>query len=411
MAKYRDVSPLECSYLASDSETQSYFVNQFIVEGKGSIKLIDLQRAVRKAAEINPGIRLKLKGYWGKRYWSDDGIFPHVESYHSNWGGLTQKDAGFLGRKIDCRNGPCAEVILLQSTRPKIIFRVHHAICDGAGTLHWIEEVFKALRDEQLEGSDGRSYEWEIAQEYSVAKPSIEIHPWAPVKNQRLDNALFEFNWQHFQIPGEATKITPKIIKILANLAWNHQPNGYVCFRIPSDLRRLVEDGNTHMGNLTGVIDIVVKPHHEVDDIAKIIISEKRKNKDLSVFPKNLWLANWLPKFMFSPSANYFKKQYKAGYCNLTGIISQLGKVKLESLSYPDFRATGLFAIPIPLEGVSASCGIIPNDTGIEICLSIPKSLINEVELAEIVEYIKKELGSEIVTEEKTNKNLYYLKS
>lgn len=410
MAKYRDISPLECSYLASDSKTQSYFVNQFIIEGKGSIQFSELQSAVKLAADANPGINVKLKGYWGKRYWSDEGFYPHVESYHSDWHGITQEGAKFSSKLIDCRKKPCAEVILLESTRPKIIFRTHHAVCDGAGTLHWIEEVFRALRHEALLGSNGRLCEWNIAQNYSVAKYNLAFHPWTPVKNQNNSDAIFEFNWQHFFIPGDVSKLVPKVIKTLADIAWEYKPKGYVCFRIPSDLRRLIDDHEIHIGNLTGSIDIEVKATQSIEDIAKIIINEKRKNKDLAVFPKNLWLAKWLPKFLFSPSANYYKKKYQAGHCNLTGIISHINKVKLENLSYKDFHATGMFGIPIPLEGVSASCGLIQNDTGIHGCITMPKSLASEKELAHITSLLINALSTEQSQFIREEKKLYLLK-
>src|SRR5690606_14346897 len=140
------------------------------------------------------------------------------------------------------------EVILFTSPQPKLIYRTHHAICDGAGMLHWIAEVFRALRNEKLLGSDGRLCEWDIAQDYSVAKSSLDFHPWIPVKNQNNSDSIFEFNWQHFFIAGDTPKLVPKVIKTLADAAWEYQPHGHVCFRIPSDLRRLIDDQKIHIG-------------------------------------------------------------------------------------------------------------------------------------------------------------------
>jgi len=104
------------------------------------------------------------------------------------------------------------------------------------------------------------------------------------------------------------------------------------------------------------------------------------------VFPQNIALANWLPNFAFKTSPNYFEKQYQQGFCNISSIISYLGKVNLDLLKCDAFQAKHMFGIPIPLDGVSISMGMmLLNEQELSVCISTPKSLANHQQLNELV--------------------------
>lgn len=404
MGKFRELSPMECTYLASDTPENSPFVNQFIVEGKGDkgeeLTLDALQNAVHRAADANPGIKLRLKGRWGYRYWDDKGLYPKVSEQRTKHTNLKDIASRFDGKPINCRYSPCAEVILIKvdtqqsnpvkpSKQSFLVFRVHHAICDGAGCLHWMQEVFRALNSVPLFRSAGRLCEWDVARNYNVQKYALDQHDWVPVKAAQQERQLFQTHWQCLSIEQKVQKPLAKLVYLFAQVAWETSPEGHVCFRIPSDLRRLIDDRDTHLGNLTGAIDIEVKAENTIEDIYQTLLKAKRRNLDLSVFPEHLWIANWLPKQAFIPKANFLKSRYAKGYCNITAIVSQLGKVNLESLSTPSFHARHVFGIPIPIEGVSLSCGMLQNNQGIDICLSAPESLMSPSQLEELSYRIK----------------------
>src|SRR5690242_8848164 len=70
----RPVSPNEWLYLAFERATAAPFVIQLVVEGRGAIRLGELQRAVARASEATPGARLAVRG----RLWTDTGRAPVV---------------------------------------------------------------------------------------------------------------------------------------------------------------------------------------------------------------------------------------------------------------------------------------------------------------------------------------------
>ncbi len=395
MARYRDVSPLEFSYLASDSKTRSWFVNQFVVEGKGNITLADLQHAVHKAAHANPGIHLKLAGRWSRRYWSDEGAFPIVYEAHQEWDACSEHNAFFQNSPINCRKDAVAEVILFKN---KIVFRTHHAICDGGGMMHWIQEVFRALRGENLAGSDGRLYDWALVKGYSFGKSRIPNHSWSPILPIQDNTALFQSHWLRFPLECKTPRLLARLIYLLARIPLEREPEAHLCFRIPSDLRRLLEDSEIHLGNLTGTIDLEITAIDTVESIYNKIINAKRKNDDLCAFNQNLGLVKWLPKSFFTPGSRYFKKRYQQGYCNISGIVSCFSHIKLDDFSCQTFQAHSVFAIPIPLEGVSVSCTLFQNNQNIQACLSIPKAFADSQQLEALATKLKQGLESEHTT-------------
>ena len=115
MSFYRKPSPLEITYAGPDTEETSPFVNQFFIEGEGELVIDDWRAAVEKVAAANKGSRLRLKGVWGWKYWDDQGPLASVEAIDTDWDGSSSENAPILGRPIDIRKGPNAEIILMNS--------------------------------------------------------------------------------------------------------------------------------------------------------------------------------------------------------------------------------------------------------------------------------------------------------
>ncbi len=380
---------MEISYLASDTKDNSPYVNQFVVIGNGNISLVDMERAVFTAAQANPRIKLQLEGRWKNRRWKQAELIPEVIEYRQSWDGLSRDKAFFADKPLDCRKGPNAQVILNRAEQLHIIFRVHHAICDGAGMMHWIKEIFRALRSEELLGSLANMHDYQVAQNYFRAKPHLEAKPWSPINKPNLEAPLNEFIWKALSIQGDSGRLVPKLLCNIAKLCRESFPAGNVCIRIPSDLRRLVDDDGFQMGNLTGSIDFEILDSDNEDSLYKKILAYKRRNLDLSVFRNNLGIARWLPKLSFKPADKFFRKLYKNDQCNISAIISHLGKVKADSLATENFAPSAFYPIPIPIEGVSLSLGIVQLDSMTLICISIPKSFGDQDQLNKLEQRFK----------------------
>ena len=133
------------------------YVIDIFLEGKGKLDKTLWEDAVYKASEANPGTRLKLKGFLGKSCWVDTEITPEViEIDGSNWSGFNSEGASFFQRDLSPFKGPTSEVLLIHGDPPRISFRSNHAVMDGRGVLLWIEDIFRALRNEKIPKSNSQ---------------------------------------------------------------------------------------------------------------------------------------------------------------------------------------------------------------------------------------------------------------
>jgi len=128
--------------------------NRFIFEGTGVPDPERWRRAVEIASAANPGSRLVLKGRLGGCRWVDSGVTPQVIEAPECEQGVLPKEAPYLQKPLYPETGPTCDVVLVPGRPMRVIFRTHHGVMDGRGTLTWAEDVFRALRGEHCTGSD-----------------------------------------------------------------------------------------------------------------------------------------------------------------------------------------------------------------------------------------------------------------
>jgi len=395
MSFIRKISPLDCSYLATDTSSSSPMVNQYVIEGIGNFSHIEFKSALEEVAEKNPGIRLQLKGKWFWRYWSLDGQYPRIISHRSEWLGDSSQNAVFDGGLLDCRKGESAEVHYFEGDTPKIIFRTHHAIMDGNATLFWIKEVFRALRGEALLGSKCELSEWDIAEKNKKPAPAQFFGPWVsifPKLKNSVEYSLSEKTipciWQNIIFKGSDERVLPKVIAFINERARSLSDNpaaAKVLIRIPCDLRRLLpEDSTFQLSNLVSVLDLELEAGLDEKTIYKRILSGLKNKQDLAIFSKAQLVAKFLPKKMFLHNKAHFLQLHQKGLADITAIVTHVGRIRLSEISTENFKALNIYATPVPLEGVSLSCVFIAHDKGLSLCMSAPRSLASHEDLKKL---------------------------
>ncbi len=379
MTYVRQLSALENSFLAFDSDDYSSMCNQFVIEGLGGLSALALKSAIETATESNPGIALRLKGNWFFKHWDSEGKAPELHFQKNAWSGLNSEGAFFDGEKLDCRKGVCAQVHVIEGDFPKIIFRTHHALMDGNATLFWIQEVFRALRSEQLQGSRCDGSEAEFLKKFKTGefeKDDFSLS-WSSLfeanfherqQSNVSENCLW-LNVIYRRVPERA------LAKLIAFLYQNQcHKNGNVSVRIPSDLRRLQSEESAYLlGNCVAALDFSFSSDIDEQKLHRELMKRLFRKRDLSVFPELYALGRFLPSAFFRLSENRIRKLCAQGSCDLTAIVTHLGKVSLKDFSYEEFSAKNIYAIPAPLEGVSFSCVMIEHEGGLSTCMSSPK--------------------------------------
>lgn len=397
MSFYRTPSPLEFSYIGSDAAPVSNFVNQFLACGTGSIDKDKLADALRKAMKANPGIRLRLKGFWGWRYWDDQGLDPLVEEIDApDWDGMSSENCPRIGQYIDLRRDPLVQASIIHGKQDVyLLFRVHHAVTDGRGTVHFLADTFRILRGEQPVGSTSKLTEWDIAmREERPPRPVVEGN-CLPVTPFAAQPDVRGCHWRRFVWDGDKNKLTAKIMLAIAQLAWENHGDGKVLIRIPADLRRYMkeEEGFT-VANCSGALDFELKPDHSLNQIRSQLVKAMRNKEDLSPFMENHKYARWMPPGMFLSNPAYLQKAHTTKRYRQTAIITNLGDVDLAPFTLESYRPKELFGVPIGMENRPLYVGAASqgNETGIMV--GIPKALADAQQLTQFCEVLAQKLHS-----------------
>lgn len=396
MSFYRKLSPLEVTYLADDYPDYSMLVNQFILEGSGDIDIKHFKESVARASEVNPGCRLVLKGYWKWRYWDDAGPLPSVDVIESDWDGESSEGAPVLGNPINPRKGPNTQITIVKGEITRLIFRTHHATMDGMGMLAYAVDIFRALRGEPLQGTDGRKTDWDVVQAVNHPKPSIVKGNSIPVTKVASNPDDSGCRWYRLRWQGKYTKIAAKMTLAACRIAWrNNGTDKRIIMRIPSDLRRyLAEEDGINLGNLTGAIDIEIPPDATVNSIQSSIIKQMRSKEDLSVFPDNSAIAFWMPKRVFRNNPRINKLLHEKGTYPMTGTVTYLGNVDPSQYDFGDFKAISTYGVPIPYETKPIFIGFNVNPDGLNAVVGVPKALATHEELIQLCDELKTELDA-----------------
>lgn len=399
MSVVRGFSPLEHSYLALDHGNYSPVCNQYVVEGVGAFSQLEWKSAIEEAVEKNPGIALKLKGRWAWRYWSNSGRVPEIKIYKSAWNGRDSNGAEFDGQKLNCYKGNVAEIHLIEGKIPKVVFRTHHAVMDGNATLFWMKEVFRALRGEPLLGSRCDLNENYFIEQFSPVKGERPTFagPWPalfPKKNvdiefQRSENLSENCVWRNILFARTSEKPLAKVIEFL-HQQFQKKSSLKPIIRIPTDLRRLLEafqpesEQKYPLSNCVSAFDFEIDEEDNEARIYRKIFSGIHKRQDILLFPKLYQFGRFIPKQFFVRDNAYYKALYENNNCDISAIVTHVGKVSLLEFSYPGFTATNVYAIPVPLEGVSFSCVLLEHEQGLSACISAPKAYADAKELNRI---------------------------
>jgi len=347
----RKVSPIERASLVLN-EFCNYNCD-IIVEGNGTLSVDALCSAVEKAAQVNPGSRVRLRGVLGFSRWVDSGIAPEVREVHAPaWDGRSERNAAFLDDRFDpLAGGPICRMIYLPGNPMRIVFRALHAAVDGRSLLHWIEEVFRALRGEPLLGSPCTYIDWDImrkfqdkvdrqAQEPPSTQPNLPVIPCSPRCDMRL-----RYIWRTVVLPKIVHNVLAKFAIFLAEHARLHA-QGRVCFTVPVDLRTLREEVLS-LGNLTGYLGIPIEPGNTTRDFSRQLSLRVRNYSDC-YRPDLMKKLPWIPMRTIRReiARNMQRSLYEPVPDAMSAGVVSLGNFPLENLSAPNF--TPLQLIPIP---------------------------------------------------------------
>jgi hypothetical protein len=348
----RRLSALE-RYSLVINEICRYHVDA-VVEGVGDVDPQVLQAAVDRAADANPGVRVRLRGVLGWSKWVDSGIAPRVRLLSpADWDGSGEVNAPFLNERLDpLHGGPVADVLIVpcKDGLTRLVFRTVHAAIDGRGLMHWGSEVFRALRGEALQGSHSTVTDLDIQRQYRdrIAEAPEPAASCIPVLAPAQEGRELRYVWRRAVIAGGASQLLqllPKTAAFLAAWARRREP-GEVRFTIPVDYRGL----RTHemsVGNLLGYLRLTVPEGASPRSLMQQINRSIRAFGDCRSLP-GARLLLWVPvRYMVRKLRNDVDALlYTVNPGLPTGGIVSMGGLKTERYCFPGFQAKTISGIP-----------------------------------------------------------------
>ena len=355
-----------------------------VFDGEGRLDPERWRRAVDAASEANPGTRLILEGHLGWSRWVDSGIVPRVREVDgSNWDGLGLENApAFFQEPLPYRESPTCEIILMQGTVPRVVFRTHHGVCDARGALFWIEDVFRALRGETVVGSTSNMTDVEMCRsfqdQYRTPFPTEHIAPTGRPKGN--DTGVI---WRRCSLKGKIPNLLARCARLVAEEAWRHS-EGVVRFGIPIDMRRH-KPGLRSTGNLSFALYIEVKKDTTPDEINRDIALQVSRG-DEGRLTKGDELLEHIPMCLIRSSAGrIIRARHQRGIYSLSGILSNLGWIDLNRFHGGGFSARAFWAIAPDNEYYPFFMVMTGYEGGSELVLSMPKVLASEGRLEDIL--------------------------
>lgn len=353
MTYLRQPSPLEFSYIATDEPHASPLVNQLTIVGEGDIDTARLQSALDQAIAANPGLGVRLRGMWGWRVWDSNGARPRVQEVHApDWQGNTSEDAPCYGAPVNLRKDPVCQLIKIRTTdKLYLLFRLHHAVTDGRGTIHLMNDVFRILRGEAPIGSTSTKTEWDIAMSQERPPRPVVEGDCLPIIKGTLRADVRGYHWYRFDWKGNKNKLAAKLLFAAGVLARKHHGEGKVLFRVPADLRRyMAPEEGISVANCSGAIDMEIPTDADVNSIRSQLVRAMRNKEDISPFAENMKIARWLPRSVFLPKPQQLQQTHASQRYRMSGIVSFMGDVNMDMFACEGFTPVSQFGVPIPFE-------------------------------------------------------------
>jgi hypothetical protein len=370
----RRVSGFERIKLVSNELCPPY-ANQLVIEGTGAFTPGQWRDAVADASEFNPGSRLVLRTHRGRPAWVDSGRTPPVrEADGSRWSGFDSSGADFLLRSFSPRLGPTCEVVLIDGTPLRIAFRSLHAVMDMRGMLNWVEDIFRGLRNEPMQGASSTVTDFELCRSVRNARQvrDLRIKPDCLPVTAKTAGAGSGFEWRRLRLRGRYSSLLPQVALLVARTA-RQRSGGKVRFVLPVDLRRNRPDIRS-TGNLTRGLFVEVGPETTIKDVTNDIRGQLEAVTDCFLPPGRQIVEN-VPLWVFRWGMKKFQVRAQSrDTCIATAVLSNINRMGLEGFQGGGFCPTGYFAIPPITESISCFIGLMGYGDFVEIVVSMPEA-------------------------------------
>lgn len=394
MTYSRQLTSTEKVYVASGMNSTPC-INQLMLEGTGVLDKKKWQTALRQAGEANPGTRLAAKGALAFGRWVDTGKPPGLREVDgSGWSGMNEDGSSFLyDNPLDPFEGTTSEVVLVHGESPRIVFRSHHAVMDGRGTVNWMLDTFRAMRGEPMIGHPSTITEYSLARSFQSKGRTPAPHHF-PAITGPADLEQTGFSWQRIHIPDNIRAVLPKVALILAQEIWLRNPGCPVRFGIPVDMRQR-DPSIRSTGNLSNLIYLDVTPSDTLDTLRNSIKTQLSEKNDGMLY----WADSLIRHVPFNLIQRSLKDEIRAkqrsGLYRNSGVISNMAKVPIQEMFGGGFTPNDICGIPIVADYLPFFSGIGGGGNNMNFVMGMSKTLASRGRLTNVMQKMLSSLSED----------------
>jgi hypothetical protein len=365
---------------------QGYFIH-----ADSSVTAEQWQAALDQASAANPGTHLRLVGRRGRARWESDGVRAPLRLVENlDWDMRSDRGAEFVhATPLSLEHGPTLELVVarLIDGSTLLLLRSHHAVIDGIGMMHFLEEIFRALRGEPLLGSNAHFSDVDLMLSVG-AKHSTSRHiktQWltgAPAGEERGDE------WRRISLGAPGKNLLARLAAAMTEFA--HRSSELpVLIGVPVNLRRHVP-GMISTANFSNMLMVPMQRGDGAEQFNERLRAMLAQQME-AVYPRILDLFKQLPFEWCDRLFSRTEKNYRTKKALETAVISNLGRWDAAVFSCSGFTPRRMFIHPLA-GSVFAVLVCVGND--VELTVNLPRVLASNGRFDALAEFLKSHLAS-----------------
>ncbi len=361
----------------------------FVLRGEGALSIQQWQQALDRVVEVNPGTRLRMVGKCLGARWQSDGLPPRLRALERcDWDVQSDRGSEFIqATRLPLDSGPTIELIVAPQPDKGslLILRALHAVMDGGGGIHFLHELFRALRGERLLGSNAGYSDIDLMRSIGkVRSPDWFDKTARPTGNPEGGEIGDEF--RRISLGPPRKNLLAKVAVAMAEFA--HQYSDLpVLIAVPVDLRML-EPALLATTNFSNVLFVHLEKGEGIENFTSklqtmLAQSLEEGYQGASDIFKLLPLP-WLDLLVSRSRINYRRRKPLE-----TAVISNLGCQDSASLSCPGFHLSDMVALPQPGSAFATLAGV---DNRVDLILNLSKVLASNGRFDALMAHLQRRL-------------------
>lgn len=360
----------------------------FVLDGDGpDFQPHAWQQALHMASAANPGSRIRLVGNSWCARWVNDAAPPCVRYIeHSAWDGRSSEGSAFAVSPLSLRTGPVVELILVNSSPAgrMLIMRAPHAVMDGGGGMHFLREVFRAMRGEPLLGTNAAFTDVELMRRLGPDRSTSRHHATRWLTGEPIGEARGD-EWRRLRLDTHGRNILGRLAAIMAEYTYRHSDRP-VSIAVTVDLRKHLP-GLLSTANFSNILIVRLERGEGPDDFRRKLNATLEAKAD-AYFPTAVKPLKVVPMGL----VDRLLSRHTRKHAMESALISNLGRIDSRAYSCDAFRMRSMIALPMAGSVFSVLASV---DDRIELVLGMPKALSSNDRLDNFVAYLHRRLAEQ----------------